>query len=174
MLIGLTGLSGSGKDTVADYLVSNHNFFKLTFAKPIHDLILALLDWEYEYEFLTEIKNEPHPNLFGKTPRELMQFIGTEWGRDMVHPDLWLRRVQTLKKDLTNMTHFVISDVRFENEADWVRSEGTLIHIHRSTIERFPHSSESGVPFKEQDIVIQNDSISIPELHQTVKAALNL
>jgi len=174
MLIGLTGLSGSGKDTVADYLVDKHNFFKLTFATPIHDLILALLDWDYGYKSFSTIKNKPHPKLFGKTPRELMQFIGTEWGRNMVHPDLWLRRVQSLKEEATHMNHFVVSDVRFENEADWVRSEGTLVHIYRGTIERFPHSSESGIPIKEQDIVIQNDSISLPELHQTIKASLNL
>jgi len=45
MIIGICGLIGSGKDTIADYLVKEHNFIKLSFADKLKDCVAEMFDW---------------------------------------------------------------------------------------------------------------------------------
>ena len=48
MIIGICGLIGSGKDTIADYLVTNYNFKKLSFADKLKDSVATMFDWDRE------------------------------------------------------------------------------------------------------------------------------
>lgn len=87
--------------------------------------------------------------------------MGTDFGRDMLHPELWLR---LLAADIERMTANgitpVITDVRFENEAAFVRNlGGTLIHVvNPETVSRTDaHASENGVAFVDGDILFTND-----------------
>ncbi|MCY1282783.1 hypothetical protein D9M70_316310 [compost metagenome] len=98
----------------------------------------------------------------GKSPRELMQLLGTEWGRDLVHPQLWLllaeRNLANLAETQARCDGFVISDVRFENEAAWVRQRGGIVvHLRRPAADAVnPHSSESGIHVHDNDLLIDN------------------
>src|SRR5690606_32540033 len=85
-IIGLAGPAGSGKSTVAAILRSRHAYCELPFAKRIKDALANLLEIApFELE---RHKEEPLPWL-GVSPRYMMQTLGTEWGRTMIHPDIW-------------------------------------------------------------------------------------
>lgn len=109
----------------------------------------------------------------GKSPRELMQTLGTEWGRNFVNEDLWL--ILARQRLLKLGPGMVIADVRFDNEALWVRKlGGRIIHVRRDLAERVKqHASEVGVTMEEGDGVIVNNG-TLEELQQAVKDLFHL
>jgi hypothetical protein len=167
LIIGLTGLAGSGKDTARQILEAHHGFDGLAFADPIRAMLRPLLQMAAGAHdadrFMTDraLKETAIPGV-GHSYRELAQTLGTEWGRMCLAPDIWLRiagariaqwvaddeqdRQDTFDIDATG-TRVVISDVRFVNEAAWVLSQGGHIwHIRRPAIEPVRmHVSEDGV-----------------------------
>lgn len=165
-IIGITGKAGSGKDTVADYLVARHNFVKVSFAQPLKDGLCAMFGWSQE-QLLDRVWKESALEGIGKSPRELMQTLGTEWGRDLVHKELWLmlarQRIEASEKSV------VISDLRFDNEAELIRSlGGQVIHLTRpQTTEVAAHSSERPVTAISVDKVVVNSG-STTELFRNV------
>ncbi len=48
MIIGICGLIGSGKDTIAEYLIKEHNYIKLSFADKLKDSVATMFDWDRE------------------------------------------------------------------------------------------------------------------------------
>lgn len=164
IIIGLTGLAGSGKDTVRAMLEDAHGFTGLAFADPIRQMLRELLTSNCistEWMDKRPLKEQPIPQL-GVSYRHLAQTLGTEWGRQTVAPDLWLRMAAAYIDGIASETfappRFVISDVRFPNEADWVRSRGGVVwHIHRPGIEPVrAHASESSIEQIAVDHAINN------------------
>lgn len=133
-LIGLIGKARVGKDTVAEHLHMHHCLNRYAFADPMKDMLEAV----FGDRFRGDDRETPIWWL-GKSPRHLMQTLGTEWGRDCIHPDLWvmLGEQEWLKtKDRGLSPGLVISDVRFHNEADMIlRNGGTLLHVIRDEAE---------------------------------------
>jgi hypothetical protein len=103
---------------------------------------------------------------FDFTYRRAMQTLGTEWGRDMLDKDLWLQlmRHRYLSWETSNRLEdvpdrfFLITDVRFKNEATWVKEAGgLLLEVVRPGIDKIQeHSSEEGTGV-EPDVVINNN-----------------
>lgn len=131
LVIGLCGYARSGKDTVADLLVKQHGFVKVRFADALKrglaemfGLTPAQLDGD---------EKEVELPWLGVSPRHLMQTLGTEWGRTLVHPDVWVlatqRHLERLVKN--GIKRIVLSDVRFENEAVMTKYLGALVRIDR-------------------------------------------
>lgn len=161
-VIGIAGPAGSGKNEVADIISRHYDCVQYSFAAPIKQMLqmgLGLTRQDTDgYR-----KEQPHP-LYGKTPRQLMQTLGTEWGRNMVHPDVWV----TATADYCSALHLenqrlaiLLTDVRFNNEADWVRNQGgIIIHVERPDAAPVTaHASEQGVQrIDYADFVIPNDS----------------
>lgn len=161
LLIGLSGLARVGKDTAAQHLVNHHGFQSYAFADPLRDGLMHILNLS-PCDFEGEQKEQALPWL-GRSPRELMQTLGTEWGRNSVHPNLWLLLAEQ-NLDLMARTHdtargFVVSDLRFNNEADFIRKRGgVVVHMDRVTATPVnPHSSESGIMFALGDLWLPND-----------------
>jgi hypothetical protein len=158
-LIGLCGVAGSGKTTVANILVEKYGFQRVAFADPLKDMLKAV-GFTHEQLYGSE-KEVVVPDL-GVTPRHAMQTLGTEWGRQHIGTDfwvkLWMRKVQALRIKGIDV---VCDDIRFRNEAAAVRSMGGgVIAVFRptSTLKGYPealHSSETGMLIP--DRIVHND-----------------
>jgi dephospho-CoA kinase len=154
-VIGIAGKARSGKDTTAEFIAARLPIERYALADPIRGMLHAI-GINMNDDYWKERKEEVIPAL-GKSPRMMMQTLGTEWGRKLVNPHIWVmmahQRLMNAKQTL------VITDVRFNNEADWVRSmNGVIIHVDNPRIDPVSgHSSEKGVERKENDIVLLND-----------------
>jgi hypothetical protein len=136
-IIGLVGLAGAGKSTVASYLEERWAFVEIAFADPIVDMAAALMARAgVGGEWMTEraLKEQPMPVL-GMSYRQLAQTLGTQWGRTLA-PDLWVKIARQAVYYLQeHEEHVVISDVRFVNEAQLVRElGGTLVRVNRADL----------------------------------------
>jgi hypothetical protein len=161
LLIGLTGRARTGKTTAANHLENSQGLLAYAFADPLREALMTIFnlspcDFDDERKELTI-------DWLGRSPRELMQSMGTEWGRNQVHPELWLllaeQNLEFLGQTNDNATGFVISDLRFENEADFVRKRGGIVvHLLRpDAAEVSPHISETGIGLQDNDLVLHND-----------------
>jgi len=167
-LYGLTGLARSGKDTLADKM-NRSGYLKFAFADALKQSAAIYFGipvaWCYDDEKDTRIVPE-----YDATVRQLLQKFGTESTRDVFGEDFWIKR---LSRGLNFEANNVISDVRFDNEADWIRDNGgTIVHIIRPNQELVNvHSSESGIITHHTDELILNDG-SLDKLYKNVDALL--
>jgi hypothetical protein len=93
-------------------------------------------------------KELPCELLGGRTPRVAMQTLGTDWGRNMVGPDLWVNATMLrVDADLARGLVVVIDDLRFDNEALAIRKRGGLVvQLERPGVSYTgEHASEVGV-----------------------------
>ena len=175
ILIGLTGHAGSGKDTVRN-IMETEGFVGLAFADGIRGMLRELLTSAgIDDAYIDErtLKEAIIPEL-GVSYRHMAQSLGTEWGRNL-QKDFWLRLAGAFLRDQTDAgeTHFVISDVRFSNEADWVKRQGGQIwRIHREGLASVrPHVSESGVDSIKPHRTIHNNGTTA-DLAEAVALAI--
>lgn len=175
LLIGLAGLKGAGKDTAAEWLCFHGYFERIALADPIKDGLAAMLGIDacaFSEPALKEVVIE----WLGCTPRHLMQTLGTEWGQRHVARDLWTRIAQH-KIDTNNRmgvaaVPIVVTDIRFEHEADWIRKQGGRIwHIRRDIQAHDAHASELGIKGTQADVWIDNTG-SLQQLHAQLANAL--
>jgi hypothetical protein len=173
-LIGLAGPARSGKDTVASLLKSAFPVKSVAFADPIRAMLAAGFGFDQRH-FHGELK-ETVVDWIGKSYRQMAQTLGTEWGRELVNDKLWvLCTYEQVKKIHAAGFHAVVTDVRFDNEADFIREKnGTIWHLHRPDVVKVnAHASEAGVAFKQGDLLIVNDS-SIENLLNEVMDAFEM
>jgi deoxynucleotide monophosphate kinase-like protein len=153
MIVGLAGYKRSGKDTAAHGLVM-HGWKKESFAAPIRTAACALLGISLAELDMT--KESPRLELGGKSLRQFMQLMGTEFGREMIDPAMWL---QCLITRIVDEEKVVISDVRFPNEAGFVlNAGGIIIRIHRDSFAESAHASELPLPNELVTYEVLNDS----------------
>lgn len=140
MIVGLLGFIGSGKGTAGDIL-KDMGFTPVSFAKGVKDVAAEMFGWpRHLLEGDTQVSRDwrEQPCKFwsqelGKpfTPRYALQLMGTEVGREVFHEDFWVIRLKKFMQDNPNQ-NFVITDVRFPNELDFVHSlNGVTIEIER-------------------------------------------
>lgn len=164
-IIGLTGLKRSGKDTVAKYIYDEYdNFVILAFADPIRDMIRIL---GVDDDFIN-YKKESKIDFLNVSYRHLAQTLGTEWGRGLINDDIWLNVLQRKINSYKNTKNLIISDVRFNNEAEFIKNNnGIIIQIIRDTGNIDKHPSEKGIDDKYIDYSINNSS-SISHLYKLI------
>lgn len=179
-IIGLTGYAGTGKDTVRELLCTNHGFEGMAFADPIRMMLRELLlsngitdAWMQD----RQLKEAIIPAL-GVSYRHMAQTLGTEWGRSL-HTDFWTRTAGAYIDDANQQpgtfnASFVVSDVRFANEAQWVRERGGVIwRVERSAaVPVRAHASEAEIYHIHADAVVDNNG-SIDDLQLQVSQLLN-
>lgn len=160
MLIGIHGKARSGKDTVARRLVMDYGFYRLPFADPVKRAAQVMFGLTDEQIWIDDSKETVIP-YWGMTPREMFQKVGTEGGRDVFGDDLWIKRWALDYQSLQGK-RVVVPDVRFENEAAFIRQlGGVILHLHsnRGTTlshEAQAHRSEGGVRQQKLDFMIDN------------------
>jgi len=141
LIFGICGLIGSGKDTVADYLVNVHGFRRESFAGTLKDAVAAVFGWDRTMlEGRTRASREwreqvdpwwaerlAMPKL---TPRWVLQYWGTEVLRRGFHDDIWIASIEN--KIRNSRDNVVISDCRFPNEIGSIRSlDGIIVRTCR-------------------------------------------
>lgn len=141
MIVGITGLIGSGKDTIADYLVNHYNFKRMSYAGVLKDAVAAVFHWDREMlegstkesrawreqvdEWWANRLDIPH-----LSPRWVLQFWGTDLCRKHFHDDIWIASIEYKLNNIKD--HIVISDCRFPNELASLKSVGaTTIRVVR-------------------------------------------
>lgn len=163
IILGICGFQGAGKDTFANYLVSNHNFIKFSFAGATKDVLNVLFGWNRallegdtiesrkfrETEDIWWSKKLGIPNL---TPRKTLQLIGTDLFRKHFNSEIWIRVVE--KKILTQLetdpnSNIIISDCRFPNEIQMLRNLGTRIISIQRNLPAWFDKYKSGIDCKE-------------------------
>ena len=173
MIIGIAGKKRAGKTTAADALEAL-DFERLSFATTLKLMARILMrDCGMTEEQISTamILKETAMPILGVSYRHLCQTLGTEWGRDLIHPDIW---VIAAKHKMAPWQDVVFDDVRFENEAHMIRKAGGLmIHIRREKADQFDnHQSEQGVSVIKGDIVLRNDG-SIDQLIDKIYAVVD-
>jgi hypothetical protein len=179
-IIGLTGPAGSGKDTVARFLCDTQGFVQIAFADPIRAGVKAMFPMLTDEHFTDRTLKETVIPDIGKSPRELMQSMG-DYLRHL-DPDMLLilirPRVQKLlwESSLSSLhiAGIVVSDVRKDNEAAYLRKAGEVWHLHRTTMAYTGlasntrlHNTEEGIQYQSSDRIIHNDG-SLDYLYETV------
>lgn len=166
-VIGISGRARHGKDSCADFIVARFGGYKYALASPIKAMVNAGFGIDLQNAYWAGRKEAPVAALGGHSPREIMQTLGTEWGRGMVDEQIWITMAK--QRLLTNGPGMVIPDVRFDNEADWIRSiNGLVVHITRGQAAAVsPHSSEGGITKLPQDFEVANNG-SLEDLRNTI------
>jgi hypothetical protein len=157
-IIGLMGKAGSGKDTVRA-IMENYGFVGKAFADPLRDMTKGFFNsGGISLDYMTErsLKEAIIPEL-GFSYRTVVQTLGTEWGRSL-SPDVWLNIVKSgIEK--SHSTKFVISDVRFPNEFEWIiKAGGEVWQIDRDVPGVRAHASESSLYGYTPTLVVNNNN----------------
>ena len=133
MIIGICGLIGSGKDTIADYLTNFHEFRRESFASTLKDAVANVFGWdrtmlEGRTKEAREWREQVDPwwaerlGIPHLTPRWILQNWGTEVCRKGFHDDIWIASLENKLRASTD--DIVISDCRFPNEIAAIKKAG--------------------------------------------------
>lgn len=171
MRIAFTGKMRSGKDEAVSHLIHNFGGYKLSFAGALyamqHEIYsIAGLPWDEATK-----------------DRFLLQFLGTQWGRQTIDPNIWVNILENrIKKFPTSeYVNLFISDARFPNEVEMLRKNGfQIVKILRPEEKRIEfgaknlnHESETALDgFNDYDHTIFND-FNLATYHSMVRAYAN-
>lgn len=198
MIIGVCGLIGAGKDTIADYLVNIHGFRRDSFAASLKDAVASVFGWDRDMlEGRTPSSREWREQLDAWwsnrlaqeiTPRWVLQHWGTEVFRNNFHDDIWIASIENKLRQ--QQDDVIISDCRFPNEVSSIRrSGGYVIRVKRGDDPRWlndvqqhlksgsplpadlPHASEWAWAATDFDRVLDNND-SMDLLYQQINDLL--
>jgi hypothetical protein len=178
-LIGVAGFARSGKDTVASYLVRNHGYTRLAFADPMREMLFeinpivsGMLNQPLRVQEVVKSLGWDEAKVKIPEVRELLQRLGTDAGRKVLGQTIWLDTI--LKKINSIEDKVVISDVRFEDECEFIRvNGGKVIRVFRPNVTSVNnHVSDKWLPDACIDHEIRNDG-SIADLEIKVAEYLN-
>lgn len=158
LLIGLNGRARVGKDAAGGFLNRRHGLELYSFARPIKAAVEVMFD--LPSSIWHDDRKEQVIDWLGKSPRQLVQTLGTEWGRHMVRADVWtiaMRHRWALVKQM-GAAGMCVTDVRFADEAEALRRMGgCVVRIIRPGVESVAaHVSEAGIPDELVDFTVWN------------------
>ena len=169
-MVALAGKAGSGKNSLATVLVNKYGFTEIAFADAIRDAAIALnplvpIDMGHNGELITStMRLATLVNSVGwetakrevAEVRDILQRLGTEVGRQLIDPSVWITIAMNRANDIDG--HVVFTDCRFPNEVEAVRSRGgLLVRVHRSGVDSVnDHVSESAIDDIPADLTVLN------------------
>lgn len=169
---GVSGFARAGKDTIADHLVANYGYTKMSFADPMREALVKLDPYIHIGGHITNLSSavtrigwEDLKALSGDI-RPLLQRFGTEVGREMWGEDFW---VDAAIDKIEDGGKVVFADVRFPNEADAIKALGG--EVWRVTREGFgpanSHISERSLDDYDFDLSVLNDG-TLDKLYSSI------
>lgn len=209
-LIVLSGEAGSGKDSAAKILVGEYDYQQMSLADGMKKFAQSIFGWTDEQLWgPSKFRNDPDHNWAQKcsacddpryqkipvclackgtgilninSPRRVLQLLGDEWGRQMIHPDIWSKSISPLLREtLSKGTKVVINDARFNNDrenlANWFGAKLVLIERERATPktdEWREHASEKNQPKENQVhyVLYNNEEWPFPSLKRKIDTML--
>lgn len=173
-IIGLSGIAGCGKDTAAaaiKELEPSTDVF--AFAGPLKEACKILFNFSNDQLHHPTIKEEIDER-WERSPRQIFQWLGTDILRTHINQDFFVMNMKQ-RIDSSKADYIIISDVRFDNEAELIRSlGGKIVKIERNngkTTKHSQHITEKGISPHLIDSVIQNNA-SIKEFKTNVMLAV--
>lgn len=158
MIIGITGKSEHGKDTAARYLRQRYGFAPKGFADKLKEAAGVIFDFRHEQ--LWTDKKDTLDLFWGETPGAILQKLGTAV-RESISQDVWAR---SLIRDLNLQDDWVITDVRYPNEADAIVSlGGKIVRVYRPNhVGKRPasHASETAMDKYPCHMILNTGSIN--------------
>jgi energy-coupling factor transporter ATP-binding protein EcfA2 len=166
-IIGICGKAGHGKTTLGNMLAGHlrpkHDVSIVPFAEPLKNIVTNVLGVDaaaLKDPLLKEVPVEP----WGMSPRRLLQIIGTDMFRKHLCSDVWIKVAgERVKRAHDAGRLVIIDDVRFDNEAEWVRSNGGMVlRVSRDAsvgTNHTEHVSESGVSKSLIDVEVDNNGM---------------
>jgi hypothetical protein len=155
-LVGLAGYARAGKDTLADYLVAQKGFVKVSFAENLREFARAV------DPFLSKDIKESYAELISslgyeeakKLPQVRLFLINIgESMRNIIDPKIWIKTISL------SAPKIVVSDVRYPNEAKFLQKlGGVVIKIVRKDNQPAHETERISVENLECDHMIFNDS----------------
>jgi hypothetical protein len=176
------GNAGMGKDTASDILATMTGGVKMAYADPLKDAVSAMLGIPKAILYGTQEQKETY-KVYDKSARHWLQFVGTELGRNQIHPDLWVHRLVD-RVVASNAWFIFCSDCRFKNEIDTFKERLLLESvagavkvvavriINPRVAVNLAHRSESEIynlPVEAFDVVLMNDG-SLDDLRTKLRS----
>lgn len=161
-IIGVGYKKGMGKDTLADFLVKDWGYTKISFAKRLKDVAILLFGFTHEQVYDEKLKETVDP-YWGFTPRWALQKLGTDACRNNIDPEIWVKCAFKLAMD-SGARKIVIPDMRFPNELEAITKRGGIaVKIHRKCIDTsdpsYQHVSETILDdYQNWDAIVENDA----------------
>lgn len=159
-IVGISGKAGTGKDFISQNFFTANGFVQFSFAWHFKVWLISTERATYEEVFVTKPEHV----------RTTLQDEGTKFGREVYGENIWVNTAFTWMKILSEnsgITKFVIPDVRFVNEADFIKNiGGKVIRIHapqraennKLTPEHRLHKSEVDLDnYTGFNLVLEND-----------------
>lgn len=169
IILGIIGKAYSGKSTIGKFLIEHHGFTQLSFAERLKQMCIkaGLVTYEECY-----IKKTAHS-------REILQKVGTDLFRNQVDPDYWVNALDLTYRPLVDsgITKFVIDDVRFINESNWIHSYPygvTLKVIREGYVNGFAGNSHPSETNQENIIADFTILAKSGEIEKLTSAALGI
>jgi hypothetical protein len=159
MIIGIHGKAGSGKDTFASFLIEEaegYSFNRLAFADPVYDCV----DIIFRIKSREIVDKEALVEGWPFSLREMLQKVGTDMARNVIGDNIWVENMM-MRIEEASEPNTIITDVRYENEANYIKRErGVVIFVrsnknHRNQVVR-DHDSEDGMCYERADLIVAN------------------
>lgn len=182
VIVGITGRAQHGKDTAANVLIEEFGFTRYGLADPLKEIALAIdpiIDSELRLGKVVALGGWEAAKKYPEV-RRFLQALGTEGIREHLDEDAWVRHLERrLAEDRPKRV--VVPDVRFPNEARWVRvphllddCRGYAWRISRLGSDGMlwdnglgDHPSETHVPFLDVDTDVR--AVTVDELQQKIR-----
>lgn len=175
-VIGISGKAGSGKDYISQNFLRPHGYFQWSFAWHFKNSIVGKGAATYEEVFHTK---PPHI-------RKELQLEGTERGRNIYGENIWCETAKSwmlLLHEQWGINKFVVADVRFPNEVEFIKTMGgnvlrinAPIRIERNTLsaEARLHVSETALDdYANFDYILDNDPEHANVIHAEVQRIIH-
>jgi len=164
----------SGKSTIAEWLVRERGFVRIPFAQPMKAMARVLFTTlGYSERDMRRFESGDKTDVIdecGRTVRHIYQTLATEWGRDLIHPKLWVRawEMLALQAIVAGAPGIVADDCRFVNEVMCLRTLGGKVWRVVRDVGNDPafpaHVSEGGLDRVNFDLTLINNA-GLADLH---------